>query len=141
MNITARPTTFGTWDRRRFQHILAACVAGLAISVAVAVGATELSSTGGSGSRSALEPVVAAQPLPTYFYLVDSPEKVELLNIAQGELAGAAQNGYVPDRYIEVIDVSTAEGQALLDSINQELFEASSIPGFQANVTFINWMD
>ena len=140
MNITSGATTFGTWDRRKLQHLLTACIAGLAVSVAVAVGVTNLSEPSNSSSRSPAIPAArSVQSLPTYFYLVDSQEKANLVGQAENEMAvAAAQYGIVPDHYSTVIDVSTAEGQQLLESLNAE---AAGLPDFQFNARFIDWTE
>jgi hypothetical protein len=142
MNITSRAPRYGNWDTRKLQHLLAACVAGFAISVAVAVGLSGAPGSGGSTLRpESVSFAPSSQAVPNYVYVVDSQEKADMVAMAQAEQAAAAPNGYLSDHYAEVIDISTVEGQRLLESFNAGLLEASGDSSLQSNVRFIYWTD
>jgi hypothetical protein len=143
MNITSRAPRYGNWDTRRLRHLLAACVAGFAISVAVAVGLSSAPGSGGSTLRhEPLSIAPSSQAVPTYVYIVDSQEKADMVAMAQAEEAAAVTpNGYLSDHYAEVIDISTVEGQRLLESFNAGLVEAAGDSGLQSDVRFIYWTD
>jgi hypothetical protein len=72
----------------------------------------------------------APAAVPTYFYIVDSQEQAD--RVLQAETMSAqeaAMAGVVPDEHhTEIIDVSTLEGQQLLNVVNGDLYEFWSNP-------------
>ena len=102
MSLTINSATFGTWKRMKAQYVVAIAGAALALSVAIGVGAWQVSDSGGSAKTS---PAAAAQPAAVgshVIYVVDSPEEAQA--VAAFEMA-ASQAGQPVGRF-EIIDAS-----------------------------------
>ena len=109
MNLTIGATTIGNWKRIKTQYVVAIAAAALALSAGIGVGAWQATSSGGSAKTA---PAVAARPVtgvPTFFYVVDSPEEAQA--VSAFEMASAT-SGSQP-RQVQVIDASTLDDGAL----------------------------
>jgi hypothetical protein len=79
-----------------------------------------------------------ATQVPTYFYIVETEEQrqsvMDGINAAENEAAASGLSG---EYDVEFIDVSTLQGQNMLNVINGELFEMSASPSFNPSLVQI----
>jgi hypothetical protein len=93
-------------------------------------------------AASAARPVdsdIDSPGVPTFFYVVESKEQADKVHEAEAMAALEAMSAgiYLEPHHTEIVDVSTLEGQQLLNTINGELFEMWADPNVDQSLVQI----